>query len=95
MWEMVTVLDMFYLFRFPSIHSEVNAMNVRTVQPHQGISENEIVRAASRLSWSIDGDGLSDLREMYSNRPEVNVTLLYCAAKTYLLIRERHFPSTD
>jgi hypothetical protein len=66
---------------------------VKTVRADQGLSEDMIASAATRLSFSLPGEGLVDLREMYAHRPEVNTTLLYLAAKTYLEIENRVFPS--
>ena len=67
--------------------------NVRTIQAHEGLTEAMIVSAANRISYSVPGDESKDLREMYAGQPSVNTSLLLCAAKTYLKMRDRNFSS--
>ena len=68
-------------------------MTVKTIQGDVGITEDMIVSAAQRLSFSLPGQGPSDLRELFSHQPEVNTALLYCAALTFLKIQARDFKS--
>jgi hypothetical protein len=68
-------------------------MNYRTIQGHVGITEDMIVRAANRISFSLPGEELADLRAAHEGDTDIDVTMLYCAAKTYLSVRARDFKS--
>ena len=54
------------------------------IKATEGLTEHEIHRAAMRISWSMVGEELADLKEMYADQPNINIALVYCAAKTFL-----------
>jgi hypothetical protein len=68
-------------------------MTVKTIRGDQGITEDMIVRAAHRICMSVAGHELADLKEHYSAYTNLNLALLYCAAKTYLKIQALDFTS--
>lgn len=84
--------------RVPSSHpdNEDSMSNVRSIGPDEGLTEREIIRVAHRLSYSLPGEGLSDIRAMYQaeGKDPGKATLSYVAAKTYLTMSEKQYHST-
>ena len=67
--------------------------NYRTIRGDVGITENMIRLAATRLCYSLPGEGPNDVRELITHQPEIDAALLYCAALTFLKIQARDFRS--